>query len=123
MQKLLPDELKELWQTVDEKSFTGEQFYYEQEHRLDRCREIWRKALMMPGHSDLKESLVWELGEYLGLQDLAKLWRRCCESTQSMKDEWQKSIDDKNRRAVEKFYDDSQAMMDELVWWHTLESD
>jgi len=123
MQKLLPDELKELWQTVDEKEFTGEQFYYEQERRLDRYRQIWTEALMLPGHSDLKESLVWELGEYLGVLDRAQLWQRCCHATQSMKDEWEHSVNARERKAVEKFYDDSQGMMDELVWWHTLESD
>src|SRR5579864_2831410 len=99
MLKLLPDELKDLWQTVDDKSFTGEQFYFEQERRLDQYREIWAQALALPGRTGLRQSLVGELGEYLGIRDLAKLWQRCCESTQTMKQEWENSIDDQDRQA------------------------
>ena len=34
MEKLVPDLLKDLWQTLDEKLFTGEQFYYEKKRLL-----------------------------------------------------------------------------------------
>jgi mycofactocin glycosyltransferase len=123
MQKLLPDELRELWATVDETRFTGEQFYHEQVRRLGRYRRIWEEALTLPGQPDLKTSLVSELARYEGAADLDRLWRRCCAATQTMKDEWEEQVDARDRGAVERYYDDSQAMMDELVWWHTLEDD
>src|SRR6266700_450080 len=123
MQKLLPDELKELWETVDERDFTGEQVYHEQQRRLGRYRATWEQALILPGQPDLKSSLVWELGRYLGETDLDRLWRRCSEATERMRAEWEEQVDARDRHAVESYYDDSQATMDELVWWHTLEDD
>jgi 2-polyprenyl-3-methyl-5-hydroxy-6-metoxy-1,4-benzoquinol methylase len=63
------------------------------------------------------------LSQYLGFKDREQLWQRCCKSSLTMKQEWEHGIDEHDRKAVEKFYDDSQGMMDELVWWHTLESD
>ena len=123
MVKLLPDELKELWETVDERQFTGEQFYHEQLRRLGRYRTIWEQALTVDGQPSLKASLVWELGRYRGVEDLDELWRRCSGSSNAMRVEWDETIDPDDRGAVEKYYDDCEGMMDELVWWHTLEDD
>jgi SAM-dependent methyltransferase len=123
MVKLLPDELKELWETVDERTFTGEQFYHEQLRRLDRYRTIWEQALIVDGQPSLKDSLIWELGQYRGVADLDRLWRRCAASSSAMRTEWDEMIDAGDRSAVEKYYDDCEGMMDELVWWHTLEDD
>src|SRR5579859_6881784 len=123
MQKLLPDELMELWETVDESRFTSEQFYDEQLRRLEAYRTTWARALVLEEQPDLRQSLVWELGRYLGIEDLDGLWQRCREATQTMKDEWVRDVDAHDRGAVERYYDLSQAMMDELIWWHTLEDD
>src|SRR5262245_23937821 len=68
-EKLLPEVLKELWQSVDEQRLSREQFYDEQQRHLDAYRQIWRCALALEGHPDLRESLLWELGTYVGCDD------------------------------------------------------
>ncbi len=121
MEKLLPDILKDLWQAVDENHFTGEQFYFEQERLLDDYRRTWKQALVLEGHQDLKESLLWELGSYLGCTDLAEIEHRGQEAMATAKGEWQEKVNPADRQAVEQFYEQSQAAMCELVYWHTLE--
>jgi 2-polyprenyl-3-methyl-5-hydroxy-6-metoxy-1,4-benzoquinol methylase len=123
MGKLLPDVLKELWQTVDGWSFTGEQFYVEQERLLDDYREAWKQALVLEGHRELKESLLWELGAYLGSQDLDELERKAESAMTAAKGEWQARVNPDDRLAVERYYEESQAAMYELLFWHTLEWD
>ncbi len=121
--KLLPDVLKELWQTVDGTHFTGEQFYFEQERLLDEYRNMWREALILEGHQELKESLFWELGSYLGCDDLAEVERRGMTAMTAAKHEWQERVDPSSRQAVEEYYEESQAAMYELLYWHALEWD
>jgi len=121
--ELLPDILNELWQTVDGKQFTEEQFYSEQERLLDDYRTTWKQALVLEGHQDLKESLLWELGSYLGHQDLAAIERRGKNAMTAAKREWERGVDPRDRQAVEQYYDESQAAMFELVYWHTLQWD
>ncbi len=121
--KLLPDVLKELWQTVDGKRFTGEQFYFEQERLLDGYRDIWKHALAMEGNQNLKGSLLRELGAYLGCQDLAEIERRGQDAMTAAKHEWEGRVDPSRRETVEQYYEDSEAILHELTFWHTLEWD
>jgi SAM-dependent methyltransferase len=123
MEKLLPDVLSALWRTVDEKRFTGKQFYYEQQRLLDGYRQTWTAALLLEDHQNLKESLLWELGSYLGRGNLTEVERRCSESKVTAKREWEKGVQPGDRRAVEQYYEDSEGTLYELMWWHTLCSD
>ena len=123
MEKLLPDILRELWQTVDAKQFTGDEFYCEQERLLDEYRTTWKQALILEGYVDLKKSLLWELGSYLGCEDLVEIERRGQAAMTAAKRDWEGAVDPRNRRSVEQYYDESQAAMIELVYWHTLEWD
>ncbi len=123
MEKLLPDVLKELWQTVDGERFTGEQFYFEQERRLDGHRDTWKQALIMGGHQNLKESLLRELGAYVGCQDIAEMERRGQNAMTAAKHDWEGRVDPSKRQTVERYYEDSEATLYELAYWHTLEWD
>ncbi len=123
MEKLLPDVLKNLWQTVDEKQFTGEEFYFERERLLDDYKQTWKQALVLDGQYDLKQSLLGELGSYLGCEDLAEIERRGQNAMTTAKGEWEGKVNPSDRHAVEQYYDESQAAMFELVYWHTLEWD
>ena len=120
MEKLLPDILKDLWHTVDENHFTVEQFYFEQERLLDDYRRTWKQALVLEGHQDLKESLLGELGSYLGCEDLAEVERHCMHGSKNLEDEWHDRVDPTDKQSIEEFYDKSQPALYELVWWHTL---
>lgn len=123
MEELLPDVLKGLWQTVDEKYFTGEQFYFEQERLLDDYRQTWQKALALEGHRDLKESLLWELGSYLGCADLAEVERRGVNAMTTARADWQGKVDPRDQEDVEQYYEENQDTLYELMYWHTLEWD
>src|SRR5437899_12903147 len=123
MEKLLPDVLKDLWQTVVEDRFTGEQFYHEKERLLDEYRHTWTQALVLEGHESLKESLLSELGSYVGCEDLAEVERRCGIGWKSVEDEWHETVDAGNRQSIERFYDETEAYLYNLIWWHTLNED
>ncbi len=123
MNKLLPDILKSLWETVDEKRFTGEQFYAEQERLLDGYRRTWKQALVLDGHKNLKDSLLSELGSYVECKDLAELERQGQNAMTAAKHEWQGTVYPSDRQAVEQYYEKSKASIDELMYWHTLEWD
>src|SRR5262249_42559184 len=103
-EKLLPEVLKELWQSVDEQRFSGEQFYYEQQHHLDGYRQIWREALALEGHQHLRESLLWELGAYVGCDDLTEIERRCMIGWKGVEEEWYQRVDPASDGSIEHFY-------------------
>jgi SAM-dependent methyltransferase len=123
MEKLLPDQLKELWQAVDQKQLTTETFTSEQERLLGAYRQTWEQALCLEGHRDLQESLLSELGLYMQCADLAELQRRCTHAVAMLKGEWQAKVTPGDRQSIEQFYDESQTTIYELMWWHTLGDD
>lgn len=120
MEKLLPDVLKELWQTVDEERFTGEQFHFQQERLLDGYRKTWKAALLLKGYRNLKRSLLTELGSYTRCKDLAEVGRCARNAMDATREEWVGKVNPRDRQAVEKFYDESQRTLHELMWWHAL---
>ena len=52
MEGLLPDQLKTLWQAVDQNQLTVDAFMSEQEHLLAAYRQTWVQALRLEGHQD-----------------------------------------------------------------------
>ena len=123
LEKLLPDVLKELWDAIDEKKLTVEQFHHEEEQRLEGYKRIWKNALILKGRRDLKQSLLWELGSYFGIKDLAKVERQCKRATATAKREWKRKVQPRSRQSVEQYYEESKGTLYELMWWHTLEWD
>jgi SAM-dependent methyltransferase len=121
--KLLPDRLKDLWQAVTQKQLTEEEFSRRQEDWLAEYRDIWKQALLLDGHAELQESLLAELGRYVGSSDLAAIRQRCQRAVDTVKGEWPEEAGAGDRQAIEQFYDKSQDMMYELMWWHTLGED
>ncbi len=120
MKKLLPEQLKELWQTVERGTLSGEDYGKEQERLLDGYRSTWKRALLMGGYEDLPAGLVAELGSYFGREESDEIRLRCSDALADIKSEWHRRVDRTSRRSVEQFYNDSQAMIYELMWWHTL---
>jgi 2-polyprenyl-3-methyl-5-hydroxy-6-metoxy-1,4-benzoquinol methylase len=123
MEKLLPDQLKEFWQSVLQKQRSPEEYTSMQEHLLADYRKTWEQALLLEGHQNLPASLLFELGEYVGCTDRAEIQRRCLHAVANVKQEWQEKVSVVDRPSVERFYDESQAMLYELMWWHTLSED
>ncbi len=123
MGKLLPDQVKELWQQGDQQNLSSEDCYIEQERLLDTYRSIWKNALCLENHQDLQESILWELGQYVECEDLTEIRSRCQQAVATLKNEWQDKVAVGDRKSVEQYYDESQTTIYELMWWHTLSED
>jgi 2-polyprenyl-3-methyl-5-hydroxy-6-metoxy-1,4-benzoquinol methylase len=123
MERLLPDHLKTLWQAVDQKQLTIDAFMSEQERLLAVYRQMWEQALRLEGHQNLSESLLAELGSYMGCADMAEIQRQCVHALATLKGEWHEKVNPGDRQSIEQFYDVSQATIYELMWWHTLGED
>ena len=102
---------------------TAEAFQEEQERLLVTYRDIWKAALLLPGYADLPASILAELGSYVHCDDLDAVQERCLSAVAALKGEWQAKVEPGNRQSIEQFYDESQATMYELMWWHTLIDD
>jgi SAM-dependent methyltransferase len=123
MEKLLPEHLKEFWQTVERREHSAEDYTREYDRGLAEYRQTWERALILPAHDDLRESLLTELGSYTQCADIAEVRRRCEQAVPSLKREWEDKVQSEDRRSIERFYDESPAMLHELIWWHTLGDD
>jgi 2-polyprenyl-3-methyl-5-hydroxy-6-metoxy-1,4-benzoquinol methylase len=123
MEKLLPDQLKDFWQAVVRKEHTAEEYTNAYDRSLAEYRQMWERALILDGHHDLKESLLAELGRYTQCTDVTEVQRRCEQAVASLKREWEGTVQSADRQSIERFYDESQAMLYELTGWHTLSDD
>jgi 2-polyprenyl-3-methyl-5-hydroxy-6-metoxy-1,4-benzoquinol methylase len=123
MEKLLPEHLKDFWQTVERHEHSREDYTREYDRALAEYRQTWERALILPPYEDLCASLVSELGSYTQCSDLAEVRRRCEQAVANLKREWENKVHSENRQAIEQFYDESPAMLHELMWWHTLGDD
>jgi SAM-dependent methyltransferase len=123
MDGLLPDRLKELWGQVERKQLTVADAEYQQTRLLDEYRAIWTEALILEGQQDLRQSLLTELAAYLGCVDLAALESSCRDATRVLSNDWRRMVDPADPRSIERFYDQGQGYLFELMWWHTLVAD
>lgn len=123
MEKLLPNQLKAFWQTVIQHQHSAEDYTREYERLLDGYRRTWEQALILEGQRDLPASLLSELARYANCDDIAEIQRRCEQAVAGVKQEWEEKVQAVDRQAIERFYDESQAMPYELMWWHTLSFD
>jgi SAM-dependent methyltransferase len=121
--ELLPDRVKKLWQAAERNELTSEQCMAEQERLLEEYRGTWRQALLTASEVDLEHSHLRELGEYLNVSDPAEVRRRCLNAVAAIRDGWHEQVKATDRRSIEQFYDANQAMLYELMWWHTLGED
>jgi SAM-dependent methyltransferase len=123
MEKLLPEQLQHLWQSVVAQELTTDEFSGMQERLTDEYRATWKQALVLSGHQDLQGSLLGEIGRYEGCTDVVELQRRCQNAVANVRQEWQEHVNPEDPHSVEQFYEASQAMLYELMWWHTLSED
>jgi len=123
MEKLLPEHLKDFWQSVERHKYSREDYTHEYDRALAEYRQTWERALILPTHVDLRESLLAEIGRYTRCDDIAEVRRRCEQAVASLKREWENRVQPEDRRSIELFYDASPAMLHELMWWHTLGDD
>ena len=123
MVKLLPDQVKELWQRADQQNRSSEDCHIEQERLLEKYRNIWKNALCLDAYQDIQKSILWELGQYMECEDLTEIRSRCQQAVATLKKEWQHKVAVGDRKSIEQYYDESQTTIYELMWWHTLSED
>jgi mycofactocin glycosyltransferase len=123
MEKLLPDQLRALWHAVDQKQLTTEEFTRAQERLLGEYQHTWQQALHLHGQQNLQASLLAELGVYMRCDDVAELQHRCMQAVATLKGEWHEQVRTADAQSIERFYDQSQTTIYELMWWHTLGED
>jgi 2-polyprenyl-3-methyl-5-hydroxy-6-metoxy-1,4-benzoquinol methylase len=123
MELPLPDRLAELWTSIEAKQRDVDDYERLKNRWLDEHKQIWREALMLPGQTSLKPSLLTEIGQYDHTSDLAEVERRCRNAGKELTKEWDATVNEADRTSVESFYNQSKAEIYGLLWWHTLEDD
>lgn len=119
---LLPDRLKAAWQMVEAKQITADEFEQRRVQWLDRYRETWRQALLLDHKTDLTESLIAEIALFTG-EEPAAVERRCRRAVTAIADQWNEQVDAEDRHSVERYYDQSEGYIYDLMWWHALSDD
>ena len=101
MDTLLPEKLKVLWQSVEAGSHTEEDYERLKQEWFDQYKTAWSRAVLLPGMSDLKTSMLTELARYTGLADLAEIERRCRCAPADLASEWERGVKASDRASVE----------------------
>lgn len=120
---LLADQLRTIWEEAEAGRKSGEICYEEQVAATRRYVDVWTDALLLPGETDLEHSLLTELGRLEGIADLGIVRQRCQRAMIEMRDEWKSGVREDDAESIVRYYDQSQAYIYELMWWHTLADD
>ena len=119
---LVPDRMAKLWQRVEAGQMSPEDCVSEQEVLLEPYRAEWTKAQLCNGETDLRAGLLKEVAAYYHVSDSADIDRACDSAVDTLKSEWDKSVDSQQRSSVESFYETKTHIYD-LMNWHTLRDD
>ena len=60
---------------------------------------------------------------YVDCANLVEIRRRCTEAVARLKGEWDAKVTRGDRQSIERFYDETETTIYELMWWHTLSDD
>src|SRR2546427_11162787 len=99
-QRLVPDELQELWDLVETGELSAAEFQTKHEQLLEPYRAIWTEALLLEGQSDLPTSILAEVALHFGDKDLRETTRRCAEAAAFVRDRWTAEASPQNREPV-----------------------
>ena len=119
---LLPDVLREVWGRAEAGEISRERATAEQERLLEGYAAQWRSALLAPDETDLRASLLREIGVYCGVADLGEVERRCAGAVEAMRGEWEAGVHADRRATIEDFYQSATHIYD-LMGWHSLRDD
>jgi len=122
MEGLAPDLLKQFWKSVEAGQLTWEEFEAAQERLLQEYKDIWEHALRLDTQP-LEDSLLEELRMYFGHDDLAEIRTKCLQAVVNIRDQWRNQVIADEPASVETFYDETDAYIYDLMWWHALRDD
>jgi SAM-dependent methyltransferase len=121
--ELLPDRLKELWGEIEAKRRHADDYELLKDELFSAYRSLWADAILTGGHTDLRQSMLAEMGRYAEVEDLTEIERRCRRGPADLTKEWDEGVDPTDRKSVEAFYNRSGAEIYCLLWWHALVDD
>ena len=119
---LVPDRMAQLWQRVEAGEISSADCVREQESLLEPYRLEWKRALLCDGETDLRASLLREVAHYYNVSDLAEIDRSCSRAVDTLKSDWHRVVDPRQRSSIEDFYENKTHIY-ELINWHTLRDD
>jgi 2-polyprenyl-3-methyl-5-hydroxy-6-metoxy-1,4-benzoquinol methylase len=119
---LVPDRMAKLWQRVEAGQMSPEECVREQEVLLEPYRIEWTNALLWNEETDLRTSLLREVAAYYHASDLADIDRSCDLAVDTLKSEWEETVDSRQPSSIESFYETKTHIYD-LMNWHTLRDD
>lgn len=120
---LVPDHLKELWQSVEQGELERARFVEIEAELKARMAEEWASAMGSHSPRALLPCLAQEIADYKQTDDLASVEKRMRQGTALLRDEWLGNVETDNPEEVIRFYDASDTYIYELMWWHTLQED
>jgi 2-polyprenyl-3-methyl-5-hydroxy-6-metoxy-1,4-benzoquinol methylase len=121
---LAPSRLVQLWHQVEAKTLTKERFLAEEADALTRYRRLWADAVALPGAASLEEAILGEIARWRGSADLAETRRQAESALQRLKARWLATVDEeRSHDSIVAYYDQSQDLIEELMWWHALVDD
>ena len=82
-------------------------------------RTQWLEAVRLPGVEEARESCLQELSEYTGA-GRDEVLARCQGAVEAQRDLWH-AAERESREDLQHFYNDCDAYVYELLWWHALE--
>ncbi|HSP97895.1 MAG TPA: class I SAM-dependent methyltransferase [Candidatus Dormibacteraeota bacterium] len=119
----LATRLRELWSNAERNGLSHDECAAEEARQLDEFVAHWRRALLLPGDTDLTRSILRELGRWRGIDDLEVVRGRCTAALADLKRHWQSTVAAVDGPSVGRYYDTADLCIEELMWWHTLEDD
>lgn len=122
MSVLLPDQLKQMWTSVQHDQLDYQAFSSEQDRLLDQYRRRWSEALLLGDNPQLEDSILAELALYTECSDLDEVRERCKRGAESVAHDWE-TLGPEDEKSIEGFYDRSTSYIYDLMWWHTLSDD
>jgi 2-polyprenyl-3-methyl-5-hydroxy-6-metoxy-1,4-benzoquinol methylase len=125
---LIPDRIKAIWEaaetnmaqhlpeSVESEVISWNAEIYEK-HELEKYQSIWTEALLLPGQTDLYESLVLEISNYNGMKP-SEVKIYCDHATEALARLWS-SGPYTPPEGIHRFYESPHYIF-ELMAWHSL---
>jgi mycofactocin glycosyltransferase len=120
---LAADVMCALWQSVQDNTLTVDELQRRQEDLLAEYRRTWEEAILFERSRTLEESMHRELGTYLGGVSPQDIRERRERARALAIEDWKSRVDPSSRESVERFYEEHDVELYQLMAWHTLSED
>jgi 2-polyprenyl-3-methyl-5-hydroxy-6-metoxy-1,4-benzoquinol methylase len=123
MDRLLPDELRQLWSRVEAEEISWEEFEVRKDRLLDDYRRVWAGGLLLKGQVTLADSLRAEFDRYVADEvgpGAAPGYETAADAFNS---QWSREVDPQDGESIERFYRETQSQLGAHLQWHSLSDD